>query len=484
MNRIVIYTSITNCFDQIPQLVSTWSGCDYVCFTDNPHLRSDVWNLRLLPSSNLDPRRRARLPKILPHLFLPESDLSIWMDGNVVPEVDLFQFAKANLKDRAALFFAHGERQCLYEEADKCITLGKDSADLINSQIAKYQREGMPRNFGLAECSILIRRHNDPQLIALMNSWWNELIAWSARDQLSLPYVSWKLKYDFPLVQNQDADGARSVYRRAHHYHAVRTSKKHKNLRACEMIVLSYPKSGRTWLRQALAAYRAEKHGEIDSGEFGPGSIGGRGIAFDHEYMEMFQDCAETPRLLHRKLLNRKRLVVLTRDPRSVVVSYFNHQRYREHLAIGSLLEFIESPIYGIERQSAFVNLLIDLVGANSRNSILLRYEDLITDPRSHFERFIQFVERSPVDASKLEATIARTTFAAMQQAEIDLSIAGVAQRTVARLGARNWDGNFNALKVRKADPNEARELLPAAVWDRLSALPETSRLLGRLGYE
>jgi hypothetical protein len=484
MNRIVIYTSITNCFDQIPQLVSTWSGCDYVCFTDNPHLRSDVWKLRVLPSSHLDPRRKARLPKILPHLFLPEYDLSIWMDGNVVPQTDLVRFAEENLQDRAALFFAHGERQCLYQEAEKCITLGKDSAHLINSQIAKYQREGMPTSFGLAECSIVIRRHHDQQLIALMNYWWSELAAWSARDQLSLPYVAWKLNYDLPLVENKDPTTARPIYTRAHHYHAVRTAKKQKNIRACEMTVLSYPKSGRTWLRHALAVYRAVKHGEAENAEFGPGSIGGRGIAFDHEYMEIFQDCPETPRLLHRKLLNRRRLVVLTRDPRSVVVSYFNHQRYREGLAIGSLLEFIESPIYGIERQSAFVNLLLDLRTVNCRNTILFRYEDLIANPRSNFEQFIRFIEKAPADAAVLEEAIARTSFAAMQQVEIEASRAGVAEGTVSRLGVRNWDGNLNALKVRKADPNEARELLPAPVWEGISGLPETSRLLARLGYE
>ena len=49
----------------------------------------------------------------------------------------------------------------IYEEAKACISLGKDSREVIREQINRYRSEGYPKNIGMVETGIMLRKHND-----------------------------------------------------------------------------------------------------------------------------------------------------------------------------------------------------------------------------------------------------------------------------------------------------------------------------------
>ena len=49
-----------------------------------------------------------------------------------------------------------------------------------------------PKNNGLWANGVLIRKHNDPDIIKMNEMWWQEIQNGSRRDQLSAPYVAWK----------------------------------------------------------------------------------------------------------------------------------------------------------------------------------------------------------------------------------------------------------------------------------------------------
>ena len=53
----------------------------------------------------------------------------------------------------------------------------------------------MPEDFGVFLCGVLIREHNNPVCVKLMEDWWKELEEGSRRDQISFPYVLWKNGY-------------------------------------------------------------------------------------------------------------------------------------------------------------------------------------------------------------------------------------------------------------------------------------------------
>ena len=77
----VIYTAIFGDYDHLPEPEYMPAGFDFICFTDTD-IESNVWDVRKVLPIYEDSTRNARKYKILPHKFLPEYDLSIWMDGN------------------------------------------------------------------------------------------------------------------------------------------------------------------------------------------------------------------------------------------------------------------------------------------------------------------------------------------------------------------------------------------------------------------
>jgi len=90
--------------------------------------------------------------------------------------------------------FTHPFRDCLYDEATFCLKVprGEIYRKELAQQTAAYQRAGMPRHWGLAETRCVMRV-NSPQITKMNELWWSEIQAHSPRDQVSLPYVCWKL---------------------------------------------------------------------------------------------------------------------------------------------------------------------------------------------------------------------------------------------------------------------------------------------------
>jgi hypothetical protein len=87
--------------------------------------------------------------------------------------------------------FRHYERSCVYDEAAKVIELHLDDRTKVEGQMAFYRSLGYPSNNGLAKNAFILRRHHDPSLARVMEDWFNQILCWSKRDQLSLNPVMW-----------------------------------------------------------------------------------------------------------------------------------------------------------------------------------------------------------------------------------------------------------------------------------------------------
>ncbi|WP_304125524.1 glycosyltransferase [Methanosphaera cuniculi] len=197
--KIAVYTAVTGGYDILDEPSVENNNFDYICFTDNPNLKSDFWEIRLMDDDeDLDVIRRARKYKILAHKYLDEYDYSVWIDGNFDIITNIADYIKDYSKDHKLLAIPHESRNCIYKEARDCIERNLDSEEIITEQMEKYKQEGYPENNGLIASSILFRDHNDPEVIDLMEAWFDEVRNHSRRDQLSFNYVCWKnnFKYD------------------------------------------------------------------------------------------------------------------------------------------------------------------------------------------------------------------------------------------------------------------------------------------------
>ena len=59
-NKIAIYTAFTGDYDTLkhPEVID--ENCDYICFTDNAELTSDLWKIIPMEESILDNNRKAK----------------------------------------------------------------------------------------------------------------------------------------------------------------------------------------------------------------------------------------------------------------------------------------------------------------------------------------------------------------------------------------------------------------------------------------
>ena len=195
----VVYTAIFGDYESLlnPKIVNP--NLDYICFTDNPNLKSDIWNIKLI-DMDLDNTRKARTIKTLPHKFLSEYDFSFWFDAAFQIIGDLEEYVNTYAKEGLILGVKHSWRNGIYEEVEACISRNKDDETVMRSQVERYKSEGYPKNNGLIESGALFRRHNDPRVINIMEQWHHEIMNYSKRDQLSFDYVCWKNNFVYDKV--------------------------------------------------------------------------------------------------------------------------------------------------------------------------------------------------------------------------------------------------------------------------------------------
>lgn len=169
--KIQVYTAITGGFDP--------DRDDITCFRSYDRFVSS--------------RMNAKIYKIMPHLFFPDAEITIWLDGNIrfAPGINIEQFVDDFLGPYDMALFNHPWRDCAYQEAMICINDGLDGKHIILSQVSQYMSDGFPKYWGLWECGVIVRRHN-PKTKFYNEQWWAQICRFSSRDQISLPYIHWK----------------------------------------------------------------------------------------------------------------------------------------------------------------------------------------------------------------------------------------------------------------------------------------------------
>jgi Protein of unknown function (DUF616) len=191
--RRVVYTCLFGHSELFNDFEYERDGIDFVCFTDDPELRSEFWKIELMPRRALDPARAAKKIKALPHVYLAQYDESLYIDNTVRLKATpkrLFEdyLAPAN---SPLVCFRHPERDCVYDEARVVVSIGFDTPQRVNPQMALYRYLGYPAHNGLAKSTFMLRRHHDPSLQRMLNTWIEQILCHSRRDQLSMLPSCW-----------------------------------------------------------------------------------------------------------------------------------------------------------------------------------------------------------------------------------------------------------------------------------------------------
>lgn len=214
--KLVVYTAIFGDYDELIDPKENYEGCDFVCFTDQKHLKSSIWEIRLIERYDLKPNMMNRKCKIFPHLFLNEYHWSLYVDANIAIISNPLDLASKYLTEYNIAVPKHFKRDCIYDEAVECIIQGKAGYKETRKQMNYYKNEGMPKSFGLGENNIILRWHDNKIVSKIMNNWWIELNKRTNRDQLSLAYVLWKNGEQFCFME-EAARNASGYFQYLHH---------------------------------------------------------------------------------------------------------------------------------------------------------------------------------------------------------------------------------------------------------------------------
>ena len=261
MNKKVIYTSVFGCGEENNYHLHSpdvdLKGYDFVCFTDNPNFKSDVWDIRIVDKLYDDGARSAKRYKLLPHRFLKEYDVSIWIDIEVKITKDINDLVNGYLSKSNLAILNHelcgrtvtgnlNVRKCVYEEAKFIKWLGdnhpkkqyKDNIDIINSQVNRYREDGYPENNGLARTTVIFRKHNEDDVIKQSELWWQEMKYGSRRDQIGFNYSAWKQDFNFDYIQEDIDDNEFFLYMKK--WRQIKRKEKRNNFVEYQPISLDY----------------------------------------------------------------------------------------------------------------------------------------------------------------------------------------------------------------------------------------------------
>jgi hypothetical protein len=261
-------------------------------------------------------------------------------------------------------------------------------------------------------------------------------------------------------------------------------SSRARELSGGDVIVLSIPKSGRTWLRAFLCAYFCRRFGLEFTLRTGRYDLPGfPRVVFTHDLFEHHTkgdrwDRVRGKYLVPRRELKRAKIILLTRDPRDCFVSLYLQLTRRDpnaplKLRRKTVSEMLRDEKFGMR---AIINTMNHWLNEFSGrdNFTLLRYEALRASPSEHFRDLLAVLGEAAPDARVFQEALEFSRFENMQK----LEAAGAFDSNILHPGDVRDPESF---KVRRGKVGGYREYLSAD--DQRFAAAAMTELDARFGY-
>ena len=200
-NKKAVVTVITGDYADLRTPLYATPGWDYICFTDDPALRSNFWKVVYLDNEALKdlgcvrfdtPRYVCKFMRTMVHKLLPEYTETLSVDASFLIIGNVEEYVNKFTGNADIMLVVHPYWDCIYEEAKKAIELATDDPEVITRQVKRYRNDGFPEHFGQIEGGRIYRKHTD-SIRQLNEMWYKEITNGSNRDQMSFMYCCWKL---------------------------------------------------------------------------------------------------------------------------------------------------------------------------------------------------------------------------------------------------------------------------------------------------
>jgi hypothetical protein len=261
-------------------------------------------------------------------------------------------------------------------------------------------------------------------------------------------------------------------------------SSRAKLLSGGDIVILSAPKSGRTWIRTFLCAYLCRRYGlefTLQPGRYDHPDF--PRVIFSHDRFEHrtkgnWWDRFRGKYLVPKRELRRARIVLLVRDPRDCFVSLYLQMTRRDPgadpaLKQKSVSELLRDHRFGIRGIVRVMNDWLDEFSVR-KDFTMIRYEALRASPAEHFRNLLAVVGETTLDTSIFQEALEFSRFENMQK----LEAAGVFDSKILHPGDVRDPESF---KVRRGKVGGYQEYLSAE--DEQYAADALRRLDPSFGY-
>lgn len=194
-----------------------------------------------------------------------------------------------------------------------------------------------------------------------------------------------------------------------------------------DSFIVSFPKAGRTWLRVLLPTSIAFTRGQD------PGilvarwmdedliDVNNRTLLFSHGFAQRTEYSRLHMRAFSNHLLG-KRVVLMVRDPRDLIVSYY-YQRikrpFKDQIDIPmDIGDFVRNENLGVERIISFMNIWWQHLG-QSQNAVFVSYESMHRNSAAIARNVLKFLFDIDVDGSACERAAEYSSFTNMREMEL-----------------------------------------------------------------
>ena len=261
-------------------------------------------------------------------------------------------------------------------------------------------------------------------------------------------------------------------------------SSRARELSGGDAIVVSIPKSGRTWVRAFLCAYFCKRAGKPFTLEPDKYALPDTPrIVYSHDLFEQRTKAdlwgkVRGKYLVPAKELRRAKIILLARDPRDAFVSHYVQLVRRSadtpnKLKQKSLSELLHDEAFGIQAIVETMNRWLKEFGTR-KNFLFVSYEKLRAEPEKTFRELLAALGEASPDADAFAHALAFSDFENMKK----LEAAGAFDSKILKPGDVTDPESF---KVRRGKIGGYREYLSDE--DQRYAAEALNQLHPRFGY-
>ena len=193
--KVAVYIALFGNIDSIIEPLVVDPNCDYFVITDQDIPVCSIWKKKSVDMSVVDGynnRQKNRYYKMHAQDLFPEYAYCIYLDSNIYIYGRLSELVQYVNPESGIGIHNMPNRGNVYEEIFARSLIDPRDIDILERQKKDYRQVGFYNEDGMFECNVIITKTGEASA-KIMKRWWEEYKKYPARDQVSFPFVLWKL---------------------------------------------------------------------------------------------------------------------------------------------------------------------------------------------------------------------------------------------------------------------------------------------------